>query len=457
MSRSAAAGERTAVVVGASAAGMLAAAALARAGHAVTVLERDPLPAVPRPRRGVPQGSQPHILLHRGLVAIEHLLPGFRTDLLARGAVSFDSGQMPWLGQFGWLDTSLPGFEVVSATRPLLEATLRDLATAVPGVVVADRITVRGLTRTATGWLTRTDDDAVSSRVVVDASGRSSRLEHWCPTMGAPPQEVVDARVGYAARLYREREPLPLHTGVMIFGTPEAGSASGLALPVEDRGWLVAAAGFGERRPPRDEAGFTAFLRGLRDPALGDLVARLEPVGGVAVHRQTSNRRRRWERLAHWPPGLLVVGDALCALDPVYGQGITVSAQQAGVLAETLLRDLPVDRSVQRRVAAITDVPWSIATTADVQLPSCSVRPRPAQRLSALWGARLARLAAAGNARATTSISAVNHLMASPATLLHPALLLAAARPLPATRLPRPASVQQLRRPARPPVGPAGA
>ena len=115
----------------------------------------------------------------------------------------------------------------------------------------------------------------------------------------------------------------------MIFGSVADG-LSGLALPVEGRQWMISATGIADRRPPRDPAGFVRFLSALRDPAVADLVSGLQPVSDVAVHRQTSNRRYPWGCRSGWPVGLLVVGDALCSLDPVYGQGITVAAIQAG-------------------------------------------------------------------------------------------------------------------------------
>ncbi len=45
-----------AIVLGASLAGLAAAAAMARRFHRVTIIERDQLPRSTEPRRGVPQG-----------------------------------------------------------------------------------------------------------------------------------------------------------------------------------------------------------------------------------------------------------------------------------------------------------------------------------------------------------------------------------------------------------------
>lgn len=448
--------QRSAVVIGASMAGLCAASALAASGFQVTVLERDELSGRPRNRRGVPQDSQAHILLYRGMTVLEELLPGFRTDLLAAGAVAYDSGRMPWLSEYGWLDTELVGYEVVSATRPLMETVARGRVGGLSAVRLRDRVTVTGLERAGEGWLVRTEAGLLATRLVIDASGRSSRLPHWAAVSKEPTEEEVDARVGYASRLYRERRPMPISTGVMIFASPDNATA-GLALPVEDRRWLVAAAGFGDHRPPREEAAFLRFLDDLRDPAIADLVAMLEPAGDVSIHRQTANRRRRCDRVADWPTGLLVVGDALCSLNPVYGQGITVAAQQAQVLGVALRRGRPVDRALQRLLFDATEAPWSIATTADLRQPTCPGRPNPVQRLSLAWGARLSRLAAAGDPRATSAILAVNNLMAPPTSLLQPALVLAAGRPLPSTRLPRPTVLEDLRRARReqPPAGPA--
>ncbi len=91
------------------------------------IIERDVLPETPAARKGVPQGRQPHVLLFRGFLAAEKLVPGLREDLLGHGAVPFDFGTLAWLGEYGWLPTWIPAYQTVSATRPLLEQLVEDL------------------------------------------------------------------------------------------------------------------------------------------------------------------------------------------------------------------------------------------------------------------------------------------------------------------------------------------
>ena len=120
------------VVIGASLAGLFAAVAAAANGANTIILERDRLPTTPQPRKGVPQGRQAHVVLHRGLLSAEELLPGLRDDLIASGAARFNTGAMPWLGEYGWLPTWLPSFELISVTRPLLELCSTSWAYACP-------------------------------------------------------------------------------------------------------------------------------------------------------------------------------------------------------------------------------------------------------------------------------------------------------------------------------------
>ena len=407
------------VVIGASLAGLFAAAAAAANGADTVILERDLLPETPEPRRGVPQGRQAHVLLHRGLLSAEELLPGLRADLIADGAAVFNSGAMPWLGEYGWLPTWLPSFELVSVTRPLLEHLVRQRLLQQTAVTVHEDARVTDLRRSGRQWQVVTEDGrSFPADRVIDASGRSSRLPHWLAELGVqlPEPAQVDAHLGYACRIYRENGRPPLATGVVITGTP-ATCRGALALPVENGHWLVIGGGYGEHRPTREPEEFQAYLGGLRDPAVADVTARLQPVSDIAIYRQTSNRRHRFGRVRGWPEGLLTVGDAACAFNPVYGQGITVAAQQA-----LLIRGHWQSRRLQRRLDRVANFCWSVATSEDLRHPTSEGHQNLGQRVIAGWSTELGRLAVAGDRRAFRTFAQAYHLMASPLVLFHPAL-----------------------------------
>jgi 2-polyprenyl-6-methoxyphenol hydroxylase-like FAD-dependent oxidoreductase len=425
------------VIIGASLAGLFAAAAVAAAGAQAMIIERDVLPDDPMPRKGVPQGRQAHILLHRGVLAAEELVPGIRGDLLAHGAVPFDTGTIAWLNEYGWSPTWIPAYRTVSATRPLLEHLVRERVRRLASVTLHEGVRVTNLRRDTRGWQVVCEDaTTVHADLVIDASGRGSRLPHWLTELGIPVSQplMVDAHLGYACRTYRAVGESPIDIAVIIAATPQTGRGA-LAIPVEDGNWLIIAAGYGDRRPSRNVAAFSEFLATLPDPAVADLTKHLEPVGDIDVYRQTGNRRNQYGRSRTWPAGLVAVGDAYCAFNPVFGQGITVAACQALLLRDALKHDRTptgrgplATRRLQRRIGAAADLPWSVATSEDLRHPSSSGSQTWVQRLLGLWTAQLARLVAHGDRDAYLAFTRVYHLMAAPAMLFNPRVIYSACR-----------------------------
>lgn len=155
-----------------------------------------------------------------------------------------------------------------------------------------------------------------------------------------------------------------------------------------------------------------------------------EPLGDVRIHRQTGNRRHHYERLRRWPAGLLVLGDALCAFNPVYGQGVTVAACEALLLRNALRGGLRpgTERRILRRFARVAALPWAIATSEDRRYPSCGWSPRIHEAILGRWTQELGRLAGHGDQRAQTAMSRVYHLMGSPLLLFQRQLVAASVR-----------------------------
>ena len=428
----------TVAVVGGSLAGLFAAAAASTAGHRVTVLDRDELTADTLAHPGVPQGRQPHVYLLRGLRAAEELLPGVLDELRAAGAVDLETGRLATLSEQGWLPIRDADMVGLSMSRPLFERVVRRRVLALPGVTLLAGRPVTGLRRPGgpdRPWRVVTTAGEIAADLVVDASGRASRLPAWLPTLGVgvPTTEEVDARIGYAAREFTDVPELHELSGILVGATPESGRG-GLALPIEDGHWVVLASGSGDRRPPRDVDGFMASLRAERDPALVRVAERARPVDDVLIYRRNGNRRHRYDRCRNWPAGLLAVGDSFVSFNPIYGQGITVAALDALVLRDALTAAAgrPFDRRdtrrVMRRLARVAGLPWAIATGADLRQPTSSGHQNRAQRMTSAWVRELNRQAVHGSERAHLAVQSLAHLIGSPAGLVHPALLVGVTR-----------------------------
>lgn len=370
-----------AVVIGASVAGLLAARALTDTYSDVVVIDRDGLPFGPLARGGVPQSRHSHGLLARGREVIEELLPGITADLVEGGAASGDVQQSVRM-YFGprHLATGPSGILGLGISRAGLEWAIRQRVAALPGVTFRDRTSVLDLTfsdddRAVTGVVTAQPgaperEQTIDAALVVDASGRGSRTPERLARHGypEPPAERHRVDVTYVTRRFR-RPPARSYDGVegpnpmramLLTASPEV-PRSGVLLWQEDDAWTASIAGYHGRRPPTELPDFIAYARTLCSTDLADVLEGLEPLDDGTHYRFPANVRQHYERMPHLPAGLLVVGDALCAFDPSFGQGMTVAALEARDLRDCVRagpRDLA--RRFFTLAAAHIDTPWQM-------------------------------------------------------------------------------------------------
>ncbi len=391
-------GETHAVVLGGGLTGMLTSAVLARHLDKVTVIERDVLPEGPELRKGVPQARHAHLLWSGGARAIDSVLPGTVKQLIAEGAHRlYLPRDVVWLTPHGWQHRFSGSQFMVTCSRALLDWVVRRQALAEPKITVRQETEVLGLLGGAgqvTGVRLRDrsgESTELAADLVVDAGGRASALRRWLPELGLDQveEDVVDSGIAYATRVFKA--PAPVAQGfpmVNIAAAPGLGKPgqNGALVPIEDGKWLVTLAGTRGGEPPTDDDSFLDFARGLRHPVLADLLERAEPLGPVKGSRSTVNRRLYYDRVANWPDGLLVLGDALAAFNPVYGHGMSCSALSAKALDAELSRSGLAPGMVQavlQKVAKVVDDPWLLATTQDICYPGTKVTaqdPRIAPR-----------------------------------------------------------------------------
>ncbi|MFI8100634.1 NAD(P)/FAD-dependent oxidoreductase [Streptomyces sp. NPDC086023] len=430
------------VVVGGSIAGMLAAAAVVEHVESVEVVEAHALPAGAEPRAGVPQAAHIHWLQSGGAEAVESLLPGSIDRLTAAGARRIPvTTDMVIHSPEGWYRRWEPATHfVISASRDLTDSVIRGQVLSDSRVRVRARTRVIGLTGgdgTVTGVRVRGADGAeteLRADLVVDASGRGSRLPEWLRELGVHGlvQDRVDSGLAYASRFYRA--PVPTRgwpvVGVQADPRLPGPANAGAILPVEGGHWHVSLMGAPGGRPTRDAEDFLPFARRLRHPVLAELLEYAEPLTGVSVARSTANRRNHYERLRAWPEGLVALGDSVATFNPVYAQGMSVAALGALALRDAFSAGPARGRSrrAQRAVGRPIDAAWALAVGQDMHFPTTEGRrPNPADRLLHRYVGRLSRTAT-GSFRAATALTDVLALQAPPASLVRPGVLLTALR-----------------------------
>ena len=318
-------------IIGAGPAGLFVGAGLARRGHKVITVERDPGPAADGswPRRGVMQFHHAHAFRHQVVQALEQELPEALQRWLAAGAEPVrmrlpDGAEIP-MG--------------VRSRRMTFERALHATALHESGVQVhcghAEDVTRRH----GRAHGIRVDGTDLAADLVIDASGRACRVTRSlrpAPASGGP------CGIAYVDRQYQLHpgaEPGPLMSPIAwqadldgyqaIIFLHEYGIFSVL---------LVRPTADPVLSQLRHEAAFSAACQAI--PGLADWVdpARSRPITPVLPGGPLLNAYRGQTgpdgHLAL--PGLVFVGDAVATTTPTFGRGITTTVLQAQQLLQLI-------------------------------------------------------------------------------------------------------------------------
>jgi 2-polyprenyl-6-methoxyphenol hydroxylase-like FAD-dependent oxidoreductase len=423
----------SAVVLGASMAGLLAARVLSRHFQRVTLVERDVLPEGEALRKGVPQTVHAHALLNTGYAVLDDYFPGMMDAIVARGAPRGDlAGDFLWFQYGRWKMRETLGLPAILASRACLEAAVRRRVKAIGNVAFLEG--AEGLRPVfdpdagrVTGLRVRGPDrgreETLAADLVVDATGRGSAAPKWLEAwgFGRPEERSVRVHVGYATRNF-ERRPGDLFdaSGAIVAGTPPSSKRLAAVNAIEDGQWKVTLAGILGDHPPMEEEGWQEFAASLPVPAVHDLVTSARPLTSIASYRFPANQRRLYERMRRFPGGFLVLGDAVSSFNPVYGQGMSVAALEARALDECLGRGLGgLTARFHARLGPIVDIPWAVAPGEELRLPEVGGRRPPGFRLLNRYLERVHAAASVDPVVCRRFFDVVN-LRAAPSSLMAP-------------------------------------
>lgn len=331
-----------AVVIGGGFAGLVTARVLADFFADVVILEQDEVDPDAGVHPHVPQGRHAHGLLARGGQILERYFPGLGAELEAAGAPVFDYGEgAHFLLPQGYARRARTGVRLQTVTRDALERALRRRVLSLPQVTQRDGVRCLGLTARSPGRVTGVLHglrDEVDADFVVDASGRSSTLTEWLARLRVtvPPARVVKAKVSYTSVGFdRSADDADFLLTYQMTFAPDV-PRGGVILAVEGNRWLCSLIGYDEHVPPTDPAGYLEFARSLKNTTLFELLERRRGQDAVRRYTNLTNEWNQFHRALDWPERLVAVGDSVCVLNPVYGQGLTLAAMHAELLHRML-------------------------------------------------------------------------------------------------------------------------
>ncbi|MCJ0873242.1 NAD(P)/FAD-dependent oxidoreductase [Streptomyces sp. AP-93] len=429
-------GRTHAVVVGGGMAGLCTAAVLAGHFPRVTVVERDRISEL-RPgvaRRGVPQGPHVSLLALRGIQQLDALFPGLLSQCLADGAVAAEAGSQVRVTFHGHrLRQNDAGLDILLASRPFLEERIRARVLHDPAVTLLEgthasalladrnhsgRSGVRGV-RVHSGQADAAGRE-LAADLVVDATGRGARSGAWLAQLGyeQAPEQGIPADVSYASRHFSlPPDVLGTDRAVVIGATQQ--QPLGMTFVAQEAGtWVLSLQSYSGRRPPRDA---DELLAAAAEIAPADVMRHLrgaEAIDPVSVHRFPSGIRRHYQRLRRFPTGLLVIGDAICSINPVYGSGMAMAVAQAIELDDCLGRGGPLAPRFFQAAHRTTRQSWRVAACGDYSI-------NQGNRASHVLGAcfRRTMAAAARDPAVATAVVQLIGLTASPRQLARPGIL----------------------------------
>jgi 2-polyprenyl-6-methoxyphenol hydroxylase-like FAD-dependent oxidoreductase len=407
-----------AIVIGGSMTGLMTARVLADHFDTVTVLERDHIDEHPAIHKSIPQGNHYHAVLLGGQQVLSTLYPDFIDKLRSFGSVRLRLGE-EWVWYLpdgkAYSASATPvreprylGFDVQSQSRGILEHCVRQCTLAFANVKCESDSIVQGLVYESgrvhgVRYSHAGRVETLTADLVIDAGGRGAHTPRWLTELGfQPPREtVVGVDLGYASTKFRVPDFYDEPERLQVFlGPPPQFPNAAIMGEIENRTWHVTLAGRFGQYPPTDEAGFLAFAQSLHTPRLYSLIKDAGRVADIVSYRFPSSLRRHYEQLTAFPEGFVVLGDAICSFNPVYGQGMSVAALQVRALQQLLMERVAGSHGLDGlalaffpKAAEVILTPWVLAVGQDLAYPQTQGERPPNMAENAQYFAALNALA----------------------------------------------------------------
>ncbi|MBO0332411.1 hypothetical protein J0X12_02220 [Sneathiella sp. CAU 1612] len=379
---------RTAIIAGGSIAGLASAKALSAIFDRVLVLEPDQIENGNVARKGTPQANHVHGLLKGGGDALTEIFPGLPEHLERAGAVSCNfSNEVRWYINEKWMPRFEGSLTIYFQTRPLLENCLREEVRALPNVELIHECRVEDFLlddahRRVAAAVVRLENGAketLPGDFFVDAMGRGSFFPRWLKRegFGEVPEDHIKVNLGYASCLLELPDEARDWKSILIYPKGPSEIRGSTLVRVENGKWLLTLAGYHNEHPPADIEGFLAFAKSLPRPDIYEAIKNAKILSDIRLHKFPYGQWRHYDDLPAFPLGILPVGDTNTSLNPLFGQGMSVTALSVGALArsiggvtfDSIETMAHIKNSYFLELRKIFATPWDLALGQDFRYP----------------------------------------------------------------------------------------
>ncbi|HFK1745716.1 FAD-dependent oxidoreductase [Bacillus cereus] len=428
-----------AIVIGGSMAGKFAAKALSTSFKEVIIIEAGERWDGKSLRKRVPQSNHPHVLLKGGENAIEELFPNITNELIEAGSIINNfTRDLKW-HQFGlWKQPFIGEVHMIQQSRPLLEWHIQKRIHQISNITIKYETLVKGLLVDAklnkvcgvkVKYLETNTQEEVHADLVVDASGFGSKSIEWLREYEIKVQEEkVRIDLFYATKMFKLKENEELDCCNMLMSPSFPDNPYGVLIQtIEDNRYFVTFSGYANEKAPQTDDEFYDFAENLSISNVTDFLNKAEGITDIKTYKIPYQVRRRFDLVNNVPEGLLVIGDAQCRFDPVFGQGVSVAAMEAYQLQLLLQDRKQLDKTFTqqfyKKAATIIETPWDMTTTEISRHPQLKRELTTKQKFQLWYTKQIYRLSAS-NSDVYIRLVRVMNLIRSPFHLFHPKVLL---------------------------------
>ncbi|GLV64235.1 glutamate synthase [Bacillus mycoides] len=429
-----------AIVIGGSMAGKFAAKALSTSFKEVIILEVGEKWDGKASRKRVPQSNHPHVLLKGGEKAIEELFPTITNELIEAGSIINNfTRDLKW-HQFGlWKQPFIGEVHMIQQSRSLLEWHIQKRIDQISNITIKYETLVKGLLvdgklnkvcGVKVKYLEACMQEEVYADIVIDASGFGSKSIEWLREYEIEvKEEKVRIDLFYATKMFKLKENEELDCCNMLMSPSFPENPYGVLIQtIEDNRYFVTFSGYANEKAPQTDDEFYDFAENLSIPNVTKFLNEAEGITDIKTYKIPYQVRRRFDLVSNVPEGLLVVGDAQCRFDPVFGQGVSVAAMESHQLQLLLQGRKQLDKTFTqqfyKKAANIIETPWDMTTTEISRHPQLKRELTTKQKFQLWYTKQIYRLSASDSDVYIRLVRVMN-LIRSPFHLFHPKVLLA--------------------------------